>query len=197
MFDELSRTSDNRYRKVNKAPLEGNGKKRNFRWLHFINSTLFAHFTETRVQRNAVYKLNGSNSKKKKRYAKLIFSVRDNKCLKKDNSKSLTRGSQIVLTKCYRDIWQEHFKTRKKKKLKNSLKSGTGKADFASMIEDLSLFKINSNKPFFTQKLCWLDNPENTHRFQLMVSPFGLQASAQCTYSYNDLLCAKVLVRHF
>ena len=30
-----------------------------------------------------------------------------------------------------------------------------------------------------------------------MVSPFGLQASAQCTYSYNDLLCAKVLVRHF
>ena len=37
------------------------------------------------------------------------------------------------------------------KKLKNSQKSGTGKADFASMIERLSLFKINSSKPFFTQ----------------------------------------------
>ena len=89
--------------------------------------------------------------RKKKRYTKLIFSVRDNKCLKKDNSKSLTRGSQIVLTKCYRDIWQEHFKTRKKKKLKNSLKSGTGKADFTSMIEDLGLRKVNSDKPFFIQ----------------------------------------------
>ena len=27
-----------------------------------------------------------------------------------------------------------------------------------------------------------------------MVSSFGLQASAQCNYSYNDLLCAKVSV---
>ena len=27
-----------------------------------------------------------------------------------------------------------------------------------------------------------------------MVSLFGLQASAQCSYSYNDLLCAKVSV---
>ena len=27
-----------------------------------------------------------------------------------------------------------------------------------------------------------------------MVSPFGLQASAQCNYSYNNLLCAKVSV---
>ena len=27
-----------------------------------------------------------------------------------------------------------------------------------------------------------------------MVSPFGLQASAKCNYSYNDLLCAKVSV---
>ena len=27
-----------------------------------------------------------------------------------------------------------------------------------------------------------------------MVSPFGPQASAQCNYSYNDLLCAKVSV---
>ena len=25
-----------------------------------------------------------------------------------------------------------------------------------------------------------------------MVSPFGLQASAQCNYYYNDLLCAKI-----
>ena len=44
---------------------------------------------------------------------------------------------------------------------------------------------------FKVQKLCWLDNPENTHRFQLMVSPFGQQASAQCNYYYNDLLCAR------
>ena len=27
-----------------------------------------------------------------------------------------------------------------------------------------------------------------------MVTPFGLKASAQCNYSYNDLLCAKVSV---
>ena len=42
---------------------------------HFsrYNSTLFAHFPETRVKRNASYKLNGSNSKKLKGwYAKLV-----------------------------------------------------------------------------------------------------------------------------
>ena len=74
------------------------------------------------------------------------------------------------------------------------------------MIKDLSLFKANSYKTFFiqvmvwnfkVQKLCRLDNPENTHRFQLAVSPFGLQVLAQCNYSYNDLLSAKVLERHF
>ena len=48
------------------------------------NSTLFAHFSQTRVQRNVSYKLNGSNSKKLKgRYAKLIFSVEAIRVLKK------------------------------------------------------------------------------------------------------------------
>ena len=37
--------------------------------------------------------------------------------------------------------------TYKKKKLKNCLKSGAGKADFTSMIEGLDLFKANSDKP--------------------------------------------------
>ena len=33
-----------------------------------------------------------------------LFLCRDNKCLKEDNSKSLTQGPQSVLTKCYRNI---------------------------------------------------------------------------------------------
>ena len=42
------------------------------------------HFPETRVQRNASYKLNGSNSKKPKgRYPKFIFSVETINVLKK------------------------------------------------------------------------------------------------------------------
>ena len=37
---------------------------------------MFSHFPETRVQRNVLYKLNGSNSKKPRgQHAKLIFSV--------------------------------------------------------------------------------------------------------------------------
>ena len=34
-----------------------------------------------------------------------LFSLyRDNTCLKEDNSKSLTKGPRIFLTKCYRNI---------------------------------------------------------------------------------------------
>ena len=68
---------------------------------------MFSHFPETRVQRNVLYKLNGSNSKKPKgRHAKLIFSVEtvNDNSKTEDNSKSITQGSQIVLTKCYRNI---------------------------------------------------------------------------------------------
>ena len=43
------------------------------------------------------------------------------------------------------------IKNTKSEETKNSLKSGTGKADFTSMIEDLGLFKANSDKPFFIQ----------------------------------------------
>ena len=59
---------------------------------------------------------------------------------KEDNSQSLTHGPQIVLAKCYNNIQQELAKIRKKKKLKNSLKSGACEADFTSMIKDLGLF---------------------------------------------------------
>ena len=33
-----------------------------------------------------------------------LFLCRDNKCRKEDNSKSLTQGPQLVLTKCYRNM---------------------------------------------------------------------------------------------
>ena len=48
---------------------------------------------------------------------------------------------------------KEQFNTRKKKKLKNSLKSGTSKADFTSMIKDLGLYKANSDKALFIQEM--------------------------------------------
>ena len=114
---------------------------------------------------------------------------------------SYKRQQQIVNTRSTNSpnqMLQRHnrnnLKPVKRRNSKIALKAAPRSkvGQFTSMIEDLGLYKAISDKPFFVQvmvlnfyvkKLCWLDNPENTHRFQLMVSPFSLQALAQCNNS--------------
>ena len=110
---------------VNKAPLDQNGKKPQLPIITFQAifqiqlDFLFAHCPETRVQRNASNKLNGSSSNYTYRAVRRAFFLCGNSaCLKEDNNKSLTQGPQEVLTKCYSNMRQEQFKTRTKKRLK-------------------------------------------------------------------------------
>ena len=49
------------------------------------------------------------------------------------------------------------------------------------------------SRPFNRKALVSVFPWRVTHRFQLMVTLFGLQALPQCNYSYNNILSAKVL----
>ena len=76
---------------------------------HFQDTTLLCSLTSQKQESREMFYTNLTGlilKKPKGRYAKLIFSVEtvNDNSKTEDNSKSLTQGSQIVLTKCYRNI---------------------------------------------------------------------------------------------